>query len=158
MGDTIHEEPLIIVVDDNPYDAEITLEAIKRHNGLLQTKVLKDGEEANCYFTSAGASESARPNPKFILLDLKLPRMHGFEVLRRLKADQQTKHIPVIILTSSSEDRDKLESKRLGANDYIVKPMDFTKFIQVVGELCHKWAEPEGHGWNQRHFEVNFPP
>ena len=140
MLDMIHETPLVVILEDNPYDAEITVEAIKQYNDLLRTKVLKNGEEAIRYFTTAGADGSAPPSPKFILLDLKLPKVHGFEVLRRLRADEQTKQIPVIIFTSSSEDRDKAEGNRLGANGHIVKPIDFTEFMEVVGKICKTWA------------------
>ena len=131
----------ILLVEDNPHDAELALRALTKHK--LANKVLhvKDGAEAleYVYSTGAYAGRQTGTNPRVVLLDLKLPKVDGMEVLRRMKSDERTRSIPVVILTSSSEERDIVESYRLGVNSYIVKPVDFDKFLTCVRELGLYW-------------------
>ncbi|HEA66685.1 MAG TPA: response regulator [Desulfobacterales bacterium] len=131
----------ILLAEDNPNDAELTLRALKKHHLANEVHVVTDGAEALDYIFAAGSYESRDPNnrPKLILLDLKLPKVDGLEVLRRIKSDERTKTIPVVVLTSSREGPDMVESYKLGVNSYIVKPVDFTKFIDAVGELGLYW-------------------
>jgi len=131
----------ILLVEDNPRDAELTLRALKKHNLANKVHVVKDGAEALDYVFANGAYRYRDVNdtPKVILLDLKLPKVDGLEVLRRIKSDKRAKMMPVVVLTSSREDRDMVESYRLGVNSYIVKPVDFDKFLDAVGELGFYW-------------------
>ena len=131
----------ILLVEDNPNDVELTLRALKKHNLANKVHVVKDGAEALEYIfaTGAYASRDINHNPKVILLDLKLPKLDGLEVLRRVKSNERTKTIPVVVLTSSREERDLVESYRLGANSYITKPVDFDKFVEAVSELGLYW-------------------
>ena len=131
----------ILLVEDNPSDAELTLRALRKHNLANCVTHMKDGAEVmDLFFPGEGSPE---PNsslaPKLVLLDLKLPKVDGIEVLRALKANERTRHIPVVILTSSREDQDLRECYRLGANSYIVKPVDFESFVKVVGDLGLYW-------------------
>ena len=131
----------ILLVEDNPSDAELTLRALKK-NHLANTLVhVKDGAEALAFIFGTGpyADRNLNNGPRVILLDLKLPKIDGLEVLRRVKADERTKMIPVVVLTSSKEEGDIVESYKLGANSYIVKPVDFEKFIRSVSELGLYW-------------------
>jgi len=127
------EEVEILLVEDNPNDAELTLRALKQRKLANQVHLCRDGAEAMEFFDAAG------PVPKVVLLDLKLPKMDGLEVLRRLKADQRTKAIPVVILTSSREEPDIERAYELGANSYIVKPVDFEAFARAVSEVGLYW-------------------
>jgi CheY-like chemotaxis protein len=131
----------ILLVEDNPNDVELTLRALKKHNITNKVHVVKDGAEALEYIfaTGAYASRDINYHPKVILLDLKLPKVDGLEILRRVKSDQRTKTIPVVVLTSSKEERDLVESYRLGANSYITKPVDFESFVKSVSELGLYW-------------------
>jgi CheY-like chemotaxis protein len=131
----------ILLVEDNPHDVEMTLRALKKHNLANKVHVVKDGAEALDYVFSTGiyAERSIDDHPKVILLDLKLPKVNGMEVLRRIRADERTKCIPVVVLTSSQEERDIVESYKLGVNSYIVKPVDFDKFLSTVQELGLYW-------------------
>jgi len=131
----------ILLVEDNPNDVELTLRALKNHNLANNVRVVKDGAEALDYIFATGDFEDRNMNdtPRVILLDLKLPKVDGLEVLRRIKSDERTKTIPVVVLTSSREDRDIVESYKLGVNSYIVKPVDFDKFLDCVGELGLYW-------------------
>jgi CheY-like chemotaxis protein len=131
----------ILLVEDNPRDAELTLRALKKHNLANKVQVVKDGAEALDYIfaTGAYAERNINDHPKVILLDLKLPKVDGMEVLRRIRADERTKCIPVVVLTSSQEERDIVESYKLGVNSYIVKPVDFDKFLSTVQELGLYW-------------------
>lgn len=131
----------ILLVEDNPNDVELTLRALKKHNLANKVYVVKDGAEALEFIfgTGAYAERDINYNPKVILLDLKLPKVDGLEVLRRIKSDERTKVIPVVVLTSSKEERDLVESYRLGANSYITKPVDFDKFVESVSELGLYW-------------------
>ena len=131
----------ILLVEDNPNDVELTLRALKKYNLANHVHVVNDGAEALDYvFANATHSDQNTGKvPKLILLDLKLPKVDGMEVLRKIKSDERTKMIPVVVLTSSREEQDMIESYRLGVNSYIVKPVDFDKFIQSVGELGLYW-------------------
>ena len=131
----------ILLVEDNPRDVEMTLRALRKHNLANNVHVVKDGAEALDFIFSRGAYAHRDPNhvPKVVLLDLKLPKVSGLEVLRAIKGDEQTRTIPVVVLTSSQEEKDMVESYRLGVNSYIVKPVDFDKFVESVGQLGLYW-------------------
>ncbi len=132
----------ILLVEDNPYDVELTLTALKENNLTNKVYVLNDGAEALefIFATGAHAERNIKNIPKVILLDLKLPKVNGLEVLRRVKSDERTKKIPVVVLTSSQEERDVVGSYNLGVNSYIIKPVDFNKFIDAVAELSLYWV------------------
>lgn len=130
----------ILIVEDNPNDAEMALRALKKNNLTNSVLVVKDGAEALDFLFSKGPY-STRPNvrPRIVLLDLKLPKIDGLEVLREIKSHPETKIIPVIVLTSSREETDIVKSYQLGVNSYIVKPVDFDKFVEAVHELGLYW-------------------
>jgi CheY-like chemotaxis protein len=132
----------ILLVEDNPHDIELTLRALKKHNLANSVHVVKDGAEALAFLFCAGpyAHRKIEESPKVVLLDLKLPKVDGLEVLRQIKSDERTKVIPVVIMTSSQEERDVVESYKLGVNSYIVKPVDFDKFLECVAELGYYWV------------------
>jgi two-component system response regulator len=123
----------ILLVEDNPNDAELTQRALKKSEIGAQLIIARDGAEAVEYLLSD------RPKPKVIFLDLKLPKIDGIEVLRRVREDDRTRAIPVIVLTSSQEERDINECYRLGVNSYVVKPVEFDKFYRAVGDLATYW-------------------
>jgi len=131
----------IVLIEDNPHDAELALRALKKHGLANKVQLLRDGAEALDFLLGTNASGERKINhrPKVVLLDLKLPKVDGLEVLRRLKADAHTKLIPVVVMTSSQEDQDIVESYRLGVNSYIVKPVDFDKFAQSVANMGLYW-------------------
>ncbi len=131
----------ILLVEDNLNDVELTLRALKKRNLANKVHVVKDGAEALEFIFGTGtyAERDINHIPKVILLDLKLPKVDGLEVLRRVKSDERTKVIPVVILTSSKEESDLVESYKLGANSYITKPVDFDKFAQTVSEMGLYW-------------------
>ena len=131
----------ILLVEDNPRDVEMTVRALKKQNLANKLHVVKDGAEALDFIYTRGSYADRDPNhvPKVILLDLKLPKVSGLEVLRTIKEDEQTKTIPVVVLTSSQEEKDMVESYRLGVNSYIVKPVDFDKFVEAVSEIGLYW-------------------
>ena len=131
----------ILLVEDNPSDVELTLHALKKHNIANRVEVVRDGAEALDYVfcTGAYADRSIKDCPKVILLDLKLPKVNGLEVLERIKSDPRTKRIPVVVLTSSREERDIVQSYRLGVNSYITKPVDFDQFAEAVQQLGLYW-------------------
>jgi two-component system response regulator len=124
----------ILLVEDNANDAELTLRALKQRNLANQVFVCHDGAEAMDFF-----SDGASPVPKVVLLDLKLPKVDGLEVLRRLKSDARTKAIPIVVLTSSREEPDIERAYALGANSYIVKPVDFEAFARAVSDVGLYW-------------------
>ncbi len=131
----------ILLVEDNPADVELTLHALRQNKLANRILVVRDGEEALDYVSCRGAYSSrtlGRP-PRLILLDLKLPKVNGLEVLRQIKNDPRTKAIPVVILTSSKEERDLMESYRGGVNSYIQKPVDFDQFRAIVKQLGLYW-------------------
>jgi two-component system, response regulator len=123
----------ILLVEDNPNDAELTQRALKKTNLDARLLIAKDGAEALEYLLSD------RPKPKVIFLDLKLPKIDGIEVLRRARADERARAVPVVVLTSSQEERDVAECYRLGVNSYVVKPVEFDKFYKAVGDLATYW-------------------
>ena len=131
----------ILLVEDNPRDVEMTLRALKKKNLANTVHVAKDGAEALDFIFSRGAYAHRDKNhvPKVVLLDLKLPKVSGLEVLRAIKGDAQARTIPVVVLTSSQEEKDMVESYQLGVNSYIVKPVDFDKFVEAVGQLGLYW-------------------
>jgi len=132
---------VILLVEDNPDDVELTLRALKKNNIKNKVVVARDGVEALDYLFGAG-SYSGRDTslmPQLILLDLKLPKLDGLDVLRRVRADERTKVLPVVILTSSKEEQDLINGYSLGANSYVRKPVDFTQFIDAVGKLGLYW-------------------
>lgn len=131
----------IVLVEDNPYDVELTLRAFRLHNITNGIKVVRDGEEALDFFFCQGAyvHRNMEERPKVVLLDLKLPKVDGIEVLQRVKTDPRTRSIPVVVLTSSREERDVIESYQLGVNSYIVKPVDFEQFSTAVRALGFYW-------------------
>jgi two-component system response regulator len=131
----------ILLVEDNPNDVELTLYALKRNNLTNHIEVVRDGAEALDFIFCTGvyAHRSTRENPKVILLDLKLPKVDGLEVLQRVKADPRTRMIPIVVLTSSREESDIVESYQLGVNSYIVKPMDFEQFTEAARQLGLYW-------------------
>lgn len=130
----------ILVVEDNPDDEELALHAFKRQKIANDVHVVRDGAEALEFVFCTGAYTLRRiENPKVILLDLKLPKIDGVEVPRQIRSDPRTRFIPVVVLTSSSEERDVIETYRLGINSYIVKPVDFDQFNQVVKHLGFYW-------------------
>lgn len=131
----------ILIVEDNPDDEELTLHALKRVNLVNHIHVARDGAEALDYIFGKNAQTTELENtPRLIFLDLKLPKIDGMEVLERLKTDPRTRMIPVVMLTSSREERDVIESYQLGVNSYIVKPVDFEQFTQSVGQAGLYWA------------------
>lgn len=136
-----HSEVEILIVEDNPHDLELTLRSLKRHNLANHVQVANDGEEALQFLFGEGAYAGRNTDftPRLLLLDLKLPKVDGLEVLRVIKADSRTKAIPVVVLTSSREDQDVVESYRLGVNSYIVKPVDFDNFADSVANLGFYW-------------------
>lgn len=136
------EQPVeILLVEDNPDDVELALHALKRNNFSNRIHVVRDGVEALDFIFATGAynGRDLSDVPRVILLDLKLPKVDGLEVLRRVKADARTRMIPVVVLTSSREERDIVESYQLGVNSYIVKPVDFQQFTEAVRELGLYW-------------------
>lgn len=131
----------ILLVEDNPSDVELTLRALKKHNLANKVQVAKDGVEALEYIFGGGEFEGRDVGiqPRVILLDLKLPKIDGLEVLKQIKTDERTKTIPVVVLTSSREEHDKVESYKLGVNSYIAKPVEFDKFVEAVSTLGFYW-------------------
>ena len=131
----------ILLVEDNASDARLTIMALKDANVVNTIVHLKDGEEALDYIFAAGvyANRKIENTPRLILLDLKMPKVNGIEVLQKIKADERTKNIPVVMFTSSQEDPDVNECYRLGVNSYIVKPLEFDKFAQTIKEAGLYW-------------------
>ncbi len=131
----------ILLVEDNPRDVELTLHALQEHHLTNNITVIRDGAEALDFMFGTGqyAGRNVSHRPKVILLDLKLPKVDGHEVLRQLKADERTQMVPVVVLTSSKEERDIVESYKLGVNSYIVKPVDFEQFSESMRQLGMYW-------------------
>jgi two-component system response regulator len=132
---------VVLLVEDNPDDVELTLRAFKKNNLLNDVVVANDGAEALDYLYGSGAYAERDPSvlPQLVLLDLKLPRLDGLEVLRRIRADERTKLLPVVVLTSSREEQDRAQSYSLHANSYIRKPVDFDQFMEAVRQLGLYW-------------------
>lgn len=130
----------ILLVEDNPTDAELTMRALRSNNLVNNVTWIKNGAEALDFVFCRGAYSSRKnDHPKLILLDLKLPKVDGIEVLRQIKSDEAAKMIPVVVLTSSAEERDIVESYRLGVNSYLVKPVDFEHFGETVAKAGLYW-------------------
>ena len=129
----------ILLVEDNPDDVQLTKRSFKQNNITNELKVVNDGVEAMEYLTQACTAGGSEVLPTVVLLDLKLPRMDGLEVLRRIRADDRLKRLPVVILTSSKEEQDILKSYDLGANSYIRKPVSFEQFNEAVRQLGLYW-------------------
>ncbi len=140
MDDTVQEVE-ILLVEDNPTDAELCIRALKRSNFANKLVWVKDGAEALDFVFATGqySGRKVENGPRVILLDLRLPKVDGMEVLRRVKSDERTRTIPVVVLTSSKEDRDVAESYQLGVNSYISKPVEFDAFAKTVSELGLYW-------------------
>jgi two-component system response regulator len=135
------EQKLILLVEDNPDDEALTLRAFHKNNLMNKVVVARDGEEALDYLFRRGAYSERDPHevPEIVLLDLKLPKVDGMEVLRQIRADAHTRLLPVIILTSSKEEQDLIEGYREGANSYVRKPVDFKQFLEAVRQLGLYW-------------------
>ena len=132
----------ILLVEDNPDDEELTIHALKKVNLVNRIDVVRDGAEALEYVFCTGAysARAIENGPRLILLDLKLPKVDGLEVLEQIKSDPRTRMIPVVVLTSSREERDIVESYQLGVNSYIVKPVDFEQFVEYIGQIGLYWV------------------
>jgi CheY-like chemotaxis protein len=138
MADTLGR---ILLVEDDPKDVELTLTALEEYNLTNEVVVARDGEEALDYLYCRGSFKMrTNENPAVLLLDLKLPKIDGLEVLQTLKSDPKMKIIPVVVLTSSREERDMIASYKLGVNAYVVKPVDFHEFVNAIKELGVFWA------------------
>ena len=135
------EDKMILIVEDNPDDEALTIRALKKNNIGNRLVVVRDGVEALEFLFCTGAYSNRDPNdlPQTILLDLKLPKVDGLEVLKRIRADERTRLLPVVILTSSNEERDLLQSYRNGANSYVRKPVDFNEFLDAARQLGLYW-------------------
>jgi two-component system response regulator len=131
----------IMLVEDNPDDEELTLRALKKNNIKNEIVICRDGVEALDYLFGTGpcTGRDLSVMPAVILLDLKLPKLDGIEVLRQLRANERTRLLPVVILTSSNEDQDRIKSYHLGANSYVPKPVDFSEFLEAVRQLGVYW-------------------
>jgi two-component system, response regulator len=136
-----HNAVEILLVEDNPQDAELTLRALRKHNLANQVVHVTDGKEALDFIFARGAysHRDVEEGPRVVFLDLKLPKVDGLEVLRAIKEDPRTRAVPVVVLTSSSEETDIVESYQLGVNSYIVKPVDFDKFVDAVSRMGLYW-------------------
>jgi len=132
---------IILLVEDNPDDVKLTLRAFKKGNILNDVVIAKDGVEALDYLFGTGKHEGRETDlmPQVMLLDLNMPRIGGLEVLQRMRADERTRLVPVVIMTTSIEDKDRIESYRLGCNSYVRKPVDFDQFTQAVQQLGLYW-------------------
>lgn len=132
---------IILLAEDNPDDVKLTMRALKKANVLNEVVVAQDGTEALDYLFCTGkhAGRDVNQKPQVILLDLKMPKVDGLEVLQRIRADERTKLLPVVILTTSSEDKDRVSSYKLGANSYVRKPVDFNQFTEAVRQLGLYW-------------------
>jgi CheY-like chemotaxis protein len=131
----------ILMVEDDPKDVELTLTALEDYNLTNEVVVTRDGEEALDYLYCRGSFKMrTSENPAVLLLDLKLPKIDGLEVLQQIKSDEKLKMIPVVVLTSSREERDMVASYKLGVNAYVVKPVDFHEFVNAIKELGVFWA------------------
>jgi CheY-like chemotaxis protein len=132
----------LLLVEDNPQDAEMTLRALRKYNFGNRMHWVKDGEEALDFLFCRGAyaNRDVRRLPKLILLDIKMPKVDGIGVLRQVKADERVRTVPVVVMTSSTQERDVVDSYRLGVNSYIVKPVEFGTFLEVVANIGLYWV------------------
>lgn len=131
----------ILLVEDNPHDLELTLRALKKGKLANSITAVRDGAEALDFIFGRGKYEGrdVHNGPRVIFLDLKLPKVDGIDVLRAVKTDERTKKIPVVIITSSAEERDRIESYQIGVNSYVVKPIDFEHFMKTISDLGFYW-------------------
>jgi CheY-like chemotaxis protein len=132
----------ILLVEDNPRDLELTLRVLRKNNLANSIVTVTDGEQALDFVFGRGkyAGRDMNSGPRVMFLDLKLPKVDGIEVLRQVKADERTKKIPVVVVTSSAEERDRVESYHLGVNSYVVKPIEFDAFVKTIGDLGFYWV------------------
>jgi two-component system response regulator len=132
----------IVLVEDNKYNIEFILDALNKHNLAYRVKVCRDGGEAMDYLFAAGeySDRYSSKQPSVILLDLRLPKVDGLELLRMIRTNETTKMIPVVVFSSSTSDQDRIESYRLGANSFIVKPIAYDRFVETVTEIGSYWA------------------
>ena len=143
----------ILLVEDNLDDIDLTMRAFKKNRIVNRVAVVRDGSEALDYLFCTGRYANRDPSlPAVVLLDLRLPKIDGLEVLRRIRADERTKLVPVVILTSSKEQQDLINGYRNGANSYVQKPVDFEQFVKAANQLGLYWSvlnepPPEGRGW-----------
>jgi len=137
----MHEKIDILLVEDNPSDAELTIRALRKSKIINALLHLHNGEDALDYIFATGkySERNIGEIPKIILLDLKMPKIDGLEVLKKIKSDERTKIIPVVLLTSSKEDKDIIESYKLGVNSYIVKPVKFENFVKALSDMGLYW-------------------
>ena len=129
----------VLLIEDNPQDVELTMRALTKNHLANHVKVIRDGAEALDYILNTCTSAGKDGCPYLILLDLKLPKVNGLEILARIRSDERTKMIPVVVLTSSNEENDRIDSYKLGVNSYIVKPVDFEKFSKAVSVIGFYW-------------------
>jgi CheY-like chemotaxis protein len=135
-------EPIeILLVEDNPHDVELTVRALRQNHLANRIVTVGDGVEALEFLFATGrySGRSMEDAPRVIFLDLKLPKIDGIEVLRRIKSDERTRRIPVVVITSSAEERDRVESYQLGVNSYVVKPIEFESFVKTVAKIGFYW-------------------
>jgi two-component system, response regulator len=132
----------ILLVEDNKYNVEFMLEALNKHNLAHRVKVFRDGREALDYLFAAGeySDRDSFKQPSVILLDLRLPKVDGFQLLRMIRTNETTKMIPVVVFSSSTSDQDRIDSYRLGANSFIIKPTAYDRFVETVTEIGSCWA------------------
>jgi CheY-like chemotaxis protein len=139
--ETMNKLGRILLVEDDPKDVELTLTALEEYNLANEVIIARDGEEALEYLYSRGKFKTrSNDNPSVMLLDLKLPKVDGLEVLKQIKSEEKLRMIPVVVLTSSKEEKDMVASYRLGVNAYVVKPVDFHEFVNAIKELGVFWA------------------
>ena len=135
------DEVEILLVEDNPHDLEMTLRALRKNNLANSITSVTDGEAALDFLFARGkfAGRNINHAPRVVFLDLKLPKVDGIEVLRQVKSDERTKKIPIVVVTSSAEERDRVESYQLGVNSYVVKPIEFDSFVKTIADLGFYW-------------------
>lgn len=141
MGDDELKDVKILIVEDNPHDLELTLRALRKHRITNSVLALRDGEEALDYLFRRGSYENraGEQNPRVVFLDLKLPKVDGLEVLEKIRSHPDTKRVPVVMLTSSTEEKDRLASYELGVNSFIVKPIEFADFMEAISRAGFYW-------------------
>jgi CheY-like chemotaxis protein len=148
----LDDKRIVLLVEDNPDDEALTLRALKKNNIANEIVIAEDGAQALDYLFGTGqfAGRDARNRPALILLDLKLPKVDGLSVLAQVRADERTKTVPVVVLTSSAEERDLMKSYELGVNSYVRKPVDFGEFVEATRQLGVYWLilneQPRMHG------------
>lgn len=135
------EDIEVLLVEDNPHDLDLALRALRKHRIANSIHVVTDGEAALDFLFARGqyAGRSVNHQPRVVFLDLKLPKVDGLDVLRQLKSDERTRKIPIVVVTSSAEERDRVRSYDLGANSYVVKPIDFDSFVKTMADLGFYW-------------------